>query len=194
MAKASIEDVPRMAVRIILGFLAVSSLWMLFISLGYLVIVAIHLPLGFGLPLSLRLVGLVSILSGLLVLAWLVRYRRPIDILGSTYLTFTKMIGKTRMEERSVGTEPLVVEGPYRYVRHPLYAGALLLVFGLWLSLDYSPLLATTALFLVWIYFIVTPFEEKELRAIFGQEYERYARQVAKIFPILRPISRRATT
>jgi protein-S-isoprenylcysteine O-methyltransferase Ste14 len=49
---------------------------------------------------------------------------------------------------------------------------------------DYSSLLVTTILFLLWFNFVVTPFEERELKAIFGQRYDEYAKQVPRIIPI----------
>jgi hypothetical protein len=169
---------------VILGGLGVLALWILFLMLGYEATFAFRIPLKPGFPFSLRLVGLLVILSSLGLFAWLIRYRRPVEVLTSTYVTFSKMVRKTRLEERSIRTEPLVVEGPYRYVRHPLYTGVVLLAFGSWIMLDYNPLLVTTILFLLWFNFVVIPFEEKELKAIFGREYEDYSKKVARIVPM----------
>ncbi len=99
------------------------------------------------------------------------------------------MVKRTPLEERSGRTEPLVVKGPYHYVRHPLYAGVLLFASGLWMFFDHTFLLFMTLLFLVWFNFVVTQFEEKELTAIFGSEYEDYKRQVSKLIPTpMRPV------
>jgi len=176
------------AARIILVSLAVLTLWAVFVTLGYLATIALHLPQSLGFPLSIRSIGLLAVLSSSLLFGWLIKYRKPVDILNSTYVTFSKMMMKARLEERAGRTEPLVVSGPYRYVRHPLYSAVVLLAFGLWLLLDYSALLVTTILFLLWFNFVVAPFEERELRAIFGQDYEQYANRVPKIIPIRRPV------
>lgn len=88
-----------------------------------------------------------------------------------------------RLEERSGRTEPLIVKGPYRYVRHPLYSDVVLLLLGWWLLLDYSFLLISALLLLLWFGFVVTRFEERELRAIFGDDYEEYSRRVPRIVP-----------
>jgi hypothetical protein len=119
--------------RIVLVPLAVSALWLLFIDLGNLITVAFQIPQKLGFPLSIRLIGLVAILVSSLLFCWFFTYRRPLDVLTSTYVTFLKMVKQLPLEERSTRTEPLVVEGPYKYVRHPLYSCVLLLVFGLWL-------------------------------------------------------------
>jgi protein-S-isoprenylcysteine O-methyltransferase Ste14 len=106
------------------------------------------------------------------------------DILNSTYATFSKVLTGTRLEEKSGRTEPLVVKGPYRYVRHPLYSAVLLVAAGLWLAFDYTLLLVTTFLLLLWFNFVVAPFEERELTALFGEAYSNYARNVPRFIPL----------
>jgi len=93
------------------------------------------------------------------------------------------MVRRTRLEEQSDRTEPLVITGPYKYVRHPLYFGVTILVLGWWLLLDYTFLLVSAIFLLLWFNFVLTPFEEKELKAIFGEEYEHYAKEVSRMIP-----------
>ncbi len=174
------------SVKAIVAALFVLALWSVFISIGCLVTFVFQLPEKLELPLAVRVIGLLTSLSGLLLFVWLIEYRRPVEVLISSYATFTKMVKRIPLEERLGRSEPLVVKGPYRYVRHPLYAGVLLLASGLWLWLDNTPLLFTTLLFLMWFNFVVTPFEEKELNAIFGSDYEQYKRRVSKMIPMPR--------
>jgi len=174
------------SVKSILAAFFVLALWSIFISIGYLVTIIFQLPEKLELPLAARVIGLLASLSGLLLFAWLIEYRKPVDVLISSYATFTKMVRRVPLEERLGRKEPLVVKGPYRYVRHPLYAGVLLLASGLWLWFDNTPLLFTTLLFLAWFNFVITPFEEKELNVIFGPEYEQYKRRVSKMIPLPR--------
>jgi len=155
-----------------------------FFALGILLTIAFRMPSKLSFPFPIRLIGLLILLSGFLFLGWLFKYRRPADILVSTYVSFTQARGGAPLEERSRRTEPLVIKGPYRYVRHPLYSDVVLLFLGWWLLLDYTFLLVSATLLLVWFNFVVAPFEERELRAIFGEEYERYAREVPKIIPL----------
>jgi len=162
-----------------------------FFSLAYLVAVVLHIPLQLGFQFPVRFVGLLLLLSGLVLLAWLLRYRSPADILVSTYVTFSKFARKREsLGKRSGRTEPLVVKGPYRYVRHPLYSDVVLLVLGWWLLLDYSFLLISALLLLLWFNFVVAPFEERELRALFGDDYARYAERVPKIIPLTNKLRR----
>jgi len=172
------------SVKATLAALFVLALWAVFISISYLVTIVLQFPQKLELPLAVRVIGLLTSLTGLLLFVWLIEYRKPVDVLISSYATFTKMVKRIPLEERLGRSEPLVVKGPYRYVRHPLYAGVLLLASGLWLWFDNTSLLFTTLLFLVWFNFVVTPFEEKELNAIFGSDYEQYKRRVSKMIPV----------
>jgi len=71
--------------------------------------------------------------------------------------------------------ESLEVNGPYRFVRHPLYLGWVLLFFGIpHMTGDRLAFAALTSLYLV----IAIPFEERSLVRCFGDDYRRYRRRV----------------
>jgi len=161
----------------------VFAILMAFFALGYLITIVFGIPYNLGLPLPVRSVGILVLALGFIFLSWLFRYRKPLDILVSTYITFLKVGRRTPLEDWSGRTEPLVVKGPYRHVRHPLYFAVVLLILGWSLVLDYSFLLFSTFLLLLWFNFVVARFEEKELRAIFREQYEQYAKEVASIIP-----------
>jgi protein-S-isoprenylcysteine O-methyltransferase Ste14 len=152
-----------------------------FTTLGYFVCMIAGIPYSFSFRLPLRIFGIIIIVSGFVLLGWLFGYRKPVDILVSTYVTLLKARGATPLENVSGRSEVLVVQGPYRYVRHPLYLSVVLLVLGWWLLLDYSFLLFSAFFLLLWFSFVVTPFEERELRAMFGEEYEKYSNEVPRI-------------
>jgi protein-S-isoprenylcysteine O-methyltransferase Ste14 len=71
-------------------------------------------------------------------------------------------------------THTLAVSGPYAWVRHPQYAGFILIMLGF---LFQWPTLVTLAMFpiLVAMYVRLANQEEREVRAEFGDEYARYA-------------------
>lgn len=79
----------------------------------------------------------------------------------------------------------LAVTGPYARVRHPQYAGFILVMFGF---LVQWPTLLTLAMFpvLVWMYVRLARSEETDTRARFGRVYERYAQSVPAFIPTLR--------
>src|SRR6266480_1001984 len=68
----------------------------------------------------------------------------------------------------------LVIAGPYRYVRNPMYIGAALALFGAALFYGSWPLLAYTAAFLLITHWFVLLYEEPTLRRTFATEYEEY--------------------
>jgi len=152
-------------------------------ALGYLVTIVLGLPFSFGFNLPIRLFGLLLLAFVFFFFGWFFKYRKPVDVLISTYVTFSKVKKRTNLQKLSGRTEPLVIQGPYRYVRHPLYLGVVLLVLGWWLLLDYSFLLFSAIILLFWFNFVVANFEEKELRAIFGEQYNQYSKEVPKMIP-----------
>jgi protein-S-isoprenylcysteine O-methyltransferase Ste14 len=76
----------------------------------------------------------------------------------------------------------LIVTGPYRLVRHPIYAG--LILTALSTALARGTLIATAGALLltaIWIYKISG--EEKMLRIKFGETYASYSRRVKQLVP-----------
>ena len=78
----------------------------------------------------------------------------------------------------------LATTGPYSYVRHPQYVGFILVMLGF---LVQWPTLLTLAMFpvLVWMYVRLARQEEREARAEFGEDYDRYAAGIPAWFPRL---------
>jgi len=155
-------------------------------ALGYLLALAFGLPPRLNLPTWIRVVGGVVLVSGISLFGWLLAYRGPVDLLVSTYLTFAKAVRGVNPSEPAGRTEPLVIAGPHRWVRHPLYAAVVVLVAGWWLVLDYTFLLFSAGLLALWFDLVVAPFEERELRALFGPEFEAYSRRTPRLIPSLR--------
>jgi protein-S-isoprenylcysteine O-methyltransferase Ste14 len=76
----------------------------------------------------------------------------------------------------------LATGGPYDYIRHPQYAGFVLVMFGFLLQ---WPTLLTLVMFpvLVAMYVRLSFVEEREARKEFGAVYDRYAAQVPPFLP-----------
>ena len=62
----------------------------------------------------------------------------------------------------------------------------MVIVVGWWLLLDRTLVLFMAFLFFLWFNFVVIRFEERELRALFGEQYEAYAKAVPRFIPSLR--------
>jgi len=77
----------------------------------------------------------------------------------------------------------LVIRGPYRFVRNPMYWGAGLTLAGAALFYESVPLLIYGAIFVIVSHFFVLLYEEPTLRRTFGPEYEAYCRRVRRWWP-----------
>ncbi|RMF49276.1 MAG: isoprenylcysteine carboxylmethyltransferase family protein, partial [Anaerolineae bacterium] len=78
------------------------------------------------------------------------------------------------------GVERLTVDGPYAWVRHPMYTGTLLFLWA-------APAMTVNRLAFVLgitLYFIIGGyFEERKLLAQFGEDYAAYRRRTPMLLP-----------
>jgi protein-S-isoprenylcysteine O-methyltransferase Ste14 len=72
----------------------------------------------------------------------------------------------------------LVTTGLFRYSRHPMYAGLVLIVLGTAVLLGHATPFAAPALLWMVLRYRFIPQEERSLSACFGQEYGNYRRRV----------------
>jgi protein-S-isoprenylcysteine O-methyltransferase Ste14 len=78
----------------------------------------------------------------------------------------------------------LVIVGPYRYVRNPMYIGGLLAWLGLGLLWRSWFVLVLTAALAVVVHLFVVLYEEPTLRRLFAADYDAYCRTVHRWLPI----------
>ena len=77
----------------------------------------------------------------------------------------------------------LVIQGPYRYTRNPMYVALLCALLG-WLLLYQTAVLAAYAVgFVASVYLFVIGYEEPHLRRLFGAEYDAYRSRVPRWLP-----------
>lgn len=158
----------------------------IFCSLGYLIIILLDIPGRLGIPAVIRGMGIFLIALGFFFLGWMFRYRRISDYFYSTYLSILKRFTRIPLDDSSARVEPLILQGPQKHVRHPTYFSVVVMILGLWMVLDYTFLLCTAFLIFFWFYFVIIYYEEKELKALFKEEYEAYTGCVPKIIPSLK--------
>jgi protein-S-isoprenylcysteine O-methyltransferase Ste14 len=77
----------------------------------------------------------------------------------------------------------LVVHGPYRVVRNPMYLGAGLALAGAALFYQSIPLLGYAGLFLLITHVFVVVYEEPTLRRTFERDYDAYCRRTGRWWP-----------
>jgi protein-S-isoprenylcysteine O-methyltransferase Ste14 len=80
----------------------------------------------------------------------------------------------------------LVVRGPYKFVRNPMYLGAGAALAGAALYYGSVALLAYLALFLAALHLFVVLYEEPTLTRTFGADYTAYRARVHRWLPIWR--------
>jgi protein-S-isoprenylcysteine O-methyltransferase Ste14 len=153
---------------------------------GTAVVFALLAPLwlgwGWDVPWPLRafggLVFLFSVVMGVWAL-WRMGWAR---VLFAAAL-FPPGAGR---EENRV-PQRLVVEGPYRYVRNPLYDTDVGVMIGTTLLTGKLFVPAVLAAYLIQLG-VQVYLEERELKTRFGGSYERYCRLVPRFVPRLKPV------
>jgi protein-S-isoprenylcysteine O-methyltransferase Ste14 len=99
---------------------------------------------------------------------------------GSAY------IGADVMLDRQLRGDTVVADGPYRYMRNPLYLGTLLNTLALALLMPPSGAVFTVVAVALLLIRMITV-EESFLSQRLGAVYEEYAKRVPRIIPALRP-------
>ena len=119
-----------------------------------------------SLPLWSRWTGVVALFAGSALLVW-------------TFRTLGRNLTDTVVTREK---HTLVVNGPYRWIRHPLYTSAGLLVVAMSL-LAANWFFFATGLGLLCILIVRTRTEERNLVARFGNSYQKYMEQTGRFFP-----------
>ncbi|GBQ23823.1 hypothetical protein AA700_1468 [Acidiphilium acidophilum DSM 700] len=153
--------------------------------LAYNIIALIHLALvlligmdlfrhaaSFALLWPVRALMLLAAIAGAIVLAFA----------GKSY-DFGRFLGTTQWRggvvETAMPVEPLATGGMNALVRHPLYLGVVLLLFGL----ADTPFRLETAIAGTLYILIGIHFEERKLIALYGSAYAEYRRTVPMLLP-----------
>jgi protein-S-isoprenylcysteine O-methyltransferase Ste14 len=79
----------------------------------------------------------------------------------------------------------LVTSGPYRYLRHPVYLGITIAMFGVAIALRSWPGLAATLVIFLPAEIYRAQHEERALAARFGSEWEAYAARTGFLLPFV---------
>lgn len=166
-AAASGEIISRRAEGYLFAFvLRLGGLGLWLATLHYLVHPASATWFRLPLPPSVRWLGAVSGLASTGLMYWTLASLGP-------NLTDTVVV-------RSQAT--LITHGPYRWVRHPFYLTAALLMGSVTL-LTAQGLIAVTSLWVLVLLAVRTPKEEAHLEARFGEAYRNYAAVTGRFWP-----------
>ena len=108
----------------------------------------------------------------------------PFHVLSFLFIGggFWLLSASWRVLYRARRAHHLATAGPYARLRHPQYAGFVLIMFGFLMQ---WPTLVTLVMFpiLVTMYVLLAKREERDAEAEFGDEYRHYAAGVPAFFP-----------
>ncbi|MEK6220799.1 MAG: isoprenylcysteine carboxylmethyltransferase family protein [Chloroflexota bacterium] len=91
------------------------------------------------------------------------------------FIGISQALGVAKKEE-----DKLVVNGLYKYVRHPIYtAGIVLLVFNPTMSQNSLALFISIIMYLI----VGALFEERKLESFFGEDYTQYKKDTPFLIP-----------
>ncbi len=131
------------------------------------------LLLGQDLNLGLLvLLGALLAVTGVALNAWTAK------LLG-----WKSLLGYSELRPRAGPRKPTTV-GPFSVVRHPTYFAHTLIFVGVFLMTGFTGTGVLALIDFLTSYFLITPLEERELTARFGEDYDRYKRRVPKFFPV----------
>jgi protein-S-isoprenylcysteine O-methyltransferase Ste14 len=116
---------------------------------------------------GLELAGLALYVAGIGLMAWaLLTLKRTYQLGGS--------------DPRPA--DHMVLYGPYRFIRHPMYTAALSISLGLALLLQSLAFFAVFGIYLMLILALI-PEEENGLQRAYRDEYRSYQKHVRKLIP-----------
>ena len=109
--------------------------------------------------------GVVLAIAGVALPVWAaVLFRRA----GATFIP------------HAIEHQRLVVDGPYRFTRNPMYLGLTLVALGIAVSNGAWPMLLAPIAVVVAFNFVHIPYEEAAMRRAFGADFDDYARHVRR--------------
>ncbi len=86
----------------------------------------------------------------------------------------------------------LATSGPYAWVRHPLYVGNILILFGMVVVCLNWWILAITVIFFWFFYPPAIKYEDAKLLKIFGDPWKKWSSQVPALMPRFSPYPHRS--
>jgi len=147
-------------------------------------LVVLNLPVWFRAPFSPP-----QLVSWLLLIgsaALVVEAVRAFRVAGGAHAPAAATVGGPREANYDFeNTSRIVRVGPYRYIRHPMYASLLYLAWGVYLkepqSLAGIGLVAAASVFL----WLTARTDEAECMRVFGPEYEKYMAATRRFIPFV---------
>jgi protein-S-isoprenylcysteine O-methyltransferase Ste14 len=138
---------------------------------------SIESPWLFAVPIYIYLPGIIAGLTGLSIMIFCI----------NKY--FYEMSGLQAIQN-SQEKNTLQQSGLHKYVRHPLYFGTLLFIYGLFIIFPLTSNLIAVAIITAYVLLGIR-LEERKLKVQFGESYIEYTKKVPQLIPglkILKPL------
>ena len=87
---------------------------------------------------------------------------------------------ETEINPTSETNKALVIRGPYRFTRNPMYLGLVVFTLGIAIWAGSIPLFAVPILLFATANWVHIPFEEAKMRRQFGGAYEDFTRRIRR--------------
>jgi protein-S-isoprenylcysteine O-methyltransferase Ste14 len=123
-------------------------------------------------PWTLRGLGVVMFIMGMLLQLWTLRLLGAPGIMGLPEVT-------------PLVESIIITTGPFSVIRHPTYASHTIMYTGMFLITGVIAVGVITLLDLLIINTVVIPLEDRELVERFGDEYRKYKKKVPAFIPRL---------
>lgn len=104
------------------------------------------------------------------------------------HLSFKKFAG-LRPHDDLASVDPMVVEGAFKWVRHPIYSGLLLVFIGYFFFQPQLTSLVHVIMLLAYLP-VGIRLEEQKLEEIYGEKYRAYKKEVPALIPKIFPSKR----
>ncbi|MFN8373656.1 MAG: isoprenylcysteine carboxylmethyltransferase family protein [Anaerolineae bacterium] len=115
------------------------------------------------------MIGGLLLIAGYLLMAW------ALAALGHNY-----QLGEVHLELKN----RMVVNGPYGWIRHPMYSAALSIALGLTCLIQSWVLFGVFCIYLVLLTPLI-PAEENKLRSAYPEQYSAYQQQTRRLIPFI---------
>jgi len=120
------------------------------------------------------------------IIGW--KWKMVISLSGAVIIVFTAVFAIyvhslfPRKHDRPEDFGELLVDGPYRYVRHPFYSAFIVMGFGVALFFLSIPGIIFNG-FLILMWRKLADIEEKELLEYYGEKYKQFMETRPRFFP-----------
>jgi protein-S-isoprenylcysteine O-methyltransferase Ste14 len=133
------------------------------------VLIAVGISWWLGWPkvpgLPVVALGIAAVIGGLILTVWAIFFFRREG---------------TEVSPTSPTNRKLVVAGPYRFTRNPMYLGLVILTLGIAIWVDALPMFSVPFAVFATANLVHIPFEEAKMRRQFGQTYDDYVARVRR--------------